>query len=170
MLHLLGNFLGMESVQPAAFQKGQGGVFYRFPGSHTKKRSRSDGPKRTTTSSEEHDRIETRVSVRVPVTIHWGIHSTSGAAYNISKTGLYIASADAIPEKGKLIEVVYPIPYGEETMTVRLAGEVVWVMTETSTLGGGGIGVHIHLAEDGTDGRRWREYVEREIIFGPIFR
>jgi hypothetical protein len=170
LLHLLGNVLGMESVHPAAFRKGQGGVFYRFPHSRRKNRGPLDGPKRSTSSPAHPDRTETRVSVRVPITIHWSIHSTEGAAYNISKTGLYIAATGTIPEKGTHIEVIYPIPYGDESVTVRLASEVVWEMSDTSAIGGGGIGVLILVAEDGADGRRWREYVDREIAFGAIPR
>ena len=128
--------------------------FYRF----------TDTPIRLVEPSGETRRREERINVRTPVRVSGRGGPASGVVYNVSRSGLFVATTGDVPPVGGRLVVDYPIAAG---VPVRLDGEVMWSAPATVGLGGG-VGLRLHGVDDGADGAAWDAYVDALARFDAV--
>jgi Tfp pilus assembly protein PilZ len=118
--------------------------------------SRAPGPQRSAP----------RVTVRVPVHFSGGDTRRDGMAYNISDTGLYIATQEQVPSVGDTLKVLYPIRRPRRDILITLTGRVCWSMPGMTSSRGGGFGLEIITVSDDENGELWQSHVRNELDFG----
>ena len=155
--------LGHERSDLSVFKENRSGFFYKFPSVETKPPGFQKGEGQSPSGIAQ--RRAPRVSVRMPVNIIIGSEEHEGMTYNISATGLFVSSETVVPPMNSVIQVMYPVPWGPRTIQVVLTGKVMWAMESMTSRRGGGFGLHLSDINDRSDGRIWKTYVQRELVF-----
>ncbi|MFT7622123.1 MAG: hypothetical protein ACI9WU_001290 [Myxococcota bacterium] len=150
--------LHIAIAEPDGFMRRDDGWFYKFPDDYRYEAALTESNQWVEVSGAAIERrLEQRVAVRQE--IQWSVGGAvhNGMAYNVSRGGIYVMSAGAVPDHG--MEVTIPYPIANPDKPPLLTGVVCW-RQEGMGATGGGFCLQLNHVEDGDSGETWARYVE----------